>query len=115
MTNAEIINGYFGHFFAGKARHSEVRQLLTEDFKFRDPLMSADSAEDYVNQFKSFGDVLDMRANIKAIIGEGDIVAALVDFDEPAGKMPYSQWFTFRNAKIAGLQVIYDPRPFMES
>jgi hypothetical protein len=113
MTNVEIIMDYFKRFFSGNARHSDVRQLLTDDFKFRDPLMSANSADEYVEQLKSFGDVLDMRVDVKEIVGEGNIVAALVDFNGPGGKIAYSQWFTFRKSKIAALHVIYDPRPFI--
>ena len=114
MTNTEIVRDYFRRFFSGKARHSDVRQLLTDDFKFSDPMMSANSADEYVGQLKSFGDVLDMRVDVKQVAGEGDIVAALVDFHGPAGKMAYSQWFTLRNGKISALQVIYDPRPFLQ-
>ncbi len=28
--------------------------------------------------------------------------------------MQYAQWFTMRDGKIARLEVIYDPRPFLE-
>jgi ketosteroid isomerase-like protein len=115
MTNTEFIRVYFKRFFSGKARHSDVRNLLTDDFQFFDPLLSANSADEYVNRLKSFGDELDMHVDVKEIIGEGDIVAALVDFHGPSGKMAYAQWFTFRGGKIAALRVIYDPRPFTEA
>ena len=114
MANTDVVRDYFRRFFSGKARHSDVRQLLTDDFKFSDPMMSASSADEYVGQLKSFGDVLDMHVDVKQVVGEGDIVAALVDFSGPAGKMAYAQWFTFRNGKISALQVIYDPRPFLQ-
>jgi len=114
MTNTDIVRDYFRRFFSGKAKHSDVRQLLTDDFKFSDPMMSANGADEYVSQLRSFGDVLDMRVDVKQIVGEGDIVAALVDFHGPAGKMAYSQWFTLRNGKISALHVVYDPRPFLQ-
>jgi hypothetical protein len=28
--------------------------------------------------------------------------------------MTYSQWFTLRDGKIARLEVVYDPRPFLD-
>jgi ketosteroid isomerase-like protein len=115
MTNVEVVKAYFKQFFSGPARHSEVRHLLADDFKFRDPLMSADSADEYVSKLQSFGDVIDMHVDVKHVVGDGDVVAALVDFNGPAGKIAYSEWFIFRNGKIAALQVIYDPRPFLES
>lgn len=114
MSNTDIVRGYFKQFFSGKARHSEVRRLLTDDFTFRDPMMSANSADEYIGQLKSFGDDLEMHVDVKQVFGEGDVVAALVDFHGPAGKMAYSQWFTFRDGKIARLQVIYGPRPFLQ-
>jgi len=114
MSNAAIVRDYFKRFFSGKARHSDVRSLLTDDFTFRDPMMSANSADEYVAQLKQFGDELEMRVDVKQVIGEGDVVAALVDFHGPAGPMAYSQWFTFRGGRIASLRVIYDPRPFLQ-
>jgi ketosteroid isomerase-like protein len=114
MSNADIVRGYFKQFFTGKARHSEVRRLLADDFVFRDPMMSANSADEYIGQLKSFGDELEMHVDVKQVVGEGDVVAALVDLHGPAGRMAYSEWFTFRNGKIAALHVIYDPRPFLQ-
>ena len=76
-------------------------------------MMSADSADEYVAHLKQFGDELDMRVDVKQVVGEGDVIAALVDFHGPVGLMAYSQWFTFRGGKISRLQVIYDPRPFL--
>jgi len=114
MSNVDIIQGYFKKFFSGKARHLEVRDLLTDDFTFRDPLMSADSADEYVEQLRSLGDEIEMYAEVREIVGEGDVVAALIDFQGPGGTMQYAQWFTMRDGKIARLEVIYDPRPFLE-
>ena len=37
-----------------------------------------------------------------------------VYFDGPAGKMAYAQWFTMRDGRIARLEVVYDPRPFLQ-
>jgi hypothetical protein len=113
MSNVEIIRNYFKKFFSGKARHSAVRNLLTDDFTFHDPLMTASSAEDYVQQLVGLGDELEMYAEVRAIVGEGDDVAALVDFSGPFGKITYAQWFQMCAGKIAKLDVIYDPRPFL--
>lgn len=39
MDNTAVIREYFQQFFSGKARHSLVREYLTDDFRFRGPLM----------------------------------------------------------------------------
>lgn len=115
MSHVDLVRGYFEKFFTGPARHTEVRALLTDDFRFRDPLMSADGADDYVAQLAALGDELEMYADVRELIGSGDVVAALVDVRGPSGPIPYAQWFTMRDGKIAALEVIYDPRPFLEA
>ncbi len=112
-SNVEIIKAYFDKFFSGPARHADVRGLLTDDFSFRDPLMAADSADDYVRQLTALGDELELHAHVRHVIGEGDRVAALVEFQGPTGPMTYAQWFTMRQGKIARLETVYDPRPFL--
>jgi ketosteroid isomerase-like protein len=77
--------------------------------------MSADSADDYVRQLQAFGDELELYAKPREIVGQGDTVAALVDFQGPSGSIAYAQWFTFRDGKIARLEVIYDPRSFLDA
>jgi ketosteroid isomerase-like protein len=113
MSNVEVITEYFKTFFSGKGRQTEVRNFLTEDFTFRGPLMSASSADDYVNQLAAMGDEIELYATVRELVADGDIVAALVDFQGPDGPITYTQWFTLRDEKIARLEVVYDPRPFL--
>jgi hypothetical protein len=44
MSNVVIVRNYLEKFFSGKVHHSEVRSLLTDDFSFHGPLMSAASS-----------------------------------------------------------------------
>ena len=113
MPNTEIIRQYFKRFFSGKARQSDVRDMVTDDFCFRGPLMRADSADEYVQLVTAMGDEIEMHAEVREIVGQGDVVAALVDFKGPKGPITYSQWFYLRGGKIAGLEVTYDPRSFL--
>jgi hypothetical protein len=55
-----------------------------------------------------------MYAEIRKMISEGDSVAVLVDFQGPGDLMTYAQWFELRGGKICRLEVIYDPRPFLQ-
>ncbi|MGA7305716.1 MAG: VOC family protein [Rhodothermales bacterium] len=115
MSNLEFVRSYFQQFFSGKADHSAVREWITDDFTFRDPLMSADGADDYVNQLKALGTELEMYAEIREIIEQGRYVSALVTVSGPFGSVSYAQWFTLRGQKIARLETFYDPRPFFNA
>ena len=110
----DIIQDYFNCFFSGSARHSDVRDYLTEDFIFRGPLMAADSAEEYIRQLQAYGDNFEMHAEVRKLVSQGDTVAALVEFQGPAGPMTYVEWFTLREGQICRLEVVYDPRPFLQ-
>lgn len=114
MENGELVKKYFETFFSGPVKHSRVRSWLTDDFSFKGPLMSAENADDYVGQLTAMGDELDLRADLRRLVVQGDTVAVLVDFQSPAGAIAYAQWFTIRDGKIAHLEVIYDPRPFLQ-
>lgn len=114
MNYKEIVQTYFDTYFSGKARHSKVRELLADDFTFRGPLMKADSAEEYLERLTAFGDELEMHAEVQSLVWEGFQVAALVDFQGPEGNIKYAQWFTFKGDKIQRLEVVYDPRPFLD-
>jgi len=112
MDNTAVIREYFQQFFSGKARHSQVREYLTDDFSFRGPLMTADTADDYISQITASGDELEMYADVRELIEQQDTVAALVEFQGPKGPIMYAQWFKFREGKICRLEVVFDPRPF---
>ncbi len=112
MSGGDVVREFLRQLFSGKIELAQVRSLLTDDFTFRDPLMSADGADDYISQLKALGEGLTLQGDVRAIVGEGDVVAALVDFEGPSGKIAYAQWFTLRDGKISRLEVIYDPRPF---
>ena len=114
MSNIDIIKSYFETFFSGIAQHTGVRSWLTDDFSFHGPLMSANSADQYIRQLSKFGDEIEMVARVRHIVADKHTVAALVDFRGPSGVIPYAQWFTMREGKIARLDVIYNPRYFLE-
>lgn len=86
MSNVAIVRSYFERFFSGKADHSKVREWLTDDFTFRDPLMSADGADDYVSQLKALGTQQEMYAEVREIVEQGPFVSALVVVRAPVGR-----------------------------
>lgn len=115
MANIDVVRDYFDTFFSGPARHSDVRAFITGDFTFRGPMMSADSADEYVEQLRAMGDEMELYAEVRELVASGDTVAVLVDVQGPTGTIPYAQWFTMQNGRIARLDVVYDPRPFLDA
>jgi ketosteroid isomerase-like protein len=113
MKNSDIIETYFKTLFNGRAKHSTVREFLTDDFVFTDPLMSVNSADAYVGQLVSMGDKFELYARERRLVTGNDGVAALVEFTGADRPMTYSKWLTLRDGKIARLEVIYDPRLFL--
>lgn len=77
--------------------------------------MSANSADEYVDQLIEMGDEMTLVAEVRSLVADGETVAALVDFQGPTSTVSYAQWFTLADGKIARLEVIYDPRPFIEA
>lgn len=114
MDNEAVVREYFSKFFSGTARHSLVRDYLMDDFNFQGPMMEAHSAQEYIGQLQSMGDEFEMHAHVRKAISQGDSVAVLVDFQGPRGPMTSAQWFELREGKICRLEVIYDPRPFLQ-
>ncbi len=114
MSGVDLVRDFLKHLFSAKIDFSKLQSLLADDFTLRDPLMSADGADDYISQLRAFGDDLSLHGDVRAVVGKGEVVAALVDFQGPSGKMAYAQWFTVRDGEISGLEVIYDPRPFLD-
>lgn len=113
MSGVSIVRRYFDELFSGRFRPSAAREWLADEFTFHDPLMKADSADDYVAKLRAVADELDLRGELLQVVGEGEEICAIVSFEGPAGPMPYAHWFTLREGKIARLQVFYDPRPFL--
>lgn len=68
MLNADIIKSYFETFFSGMVQPASVRTWLTDDFHFRGPLMSANSADEYVQQLQTFGDEIEMYPEVRILV-----------------------------------------------
>jgi hypothetical protein len=49
--------------------------------------MRANCAADYIEQLSSYGEELELHAEVLSILGEGDTVAALVDYQGPMGSI----------------------------
>ena len=115
MSAKNIVKKYLDAFFGGGPDLTDVRTLLADDFTFQGPLMTASSADDFIQQLEAMGPGMEMHAEILHLIDEGDCVAALYNFEGPKGKISFAEWYWVRNNQISAIKLHYDPRPLLEA
>lgn len=114
MTAKQVVEAYLAAFFQGGPDLDAVRGMLTDDFTFHGPLMTADSADDLIAQIKGMDDAMeDLHAEIHHVIADGDTVAALYDIVTPVGNLPFAEWYWVTGDKIRTIKLHYDPRPML--
>ncbi len=114
MEAKQVVQAYLAAFFTGGPDIAAMRALLTDDFTFHGPLMTADSAEEFIGEITGMEQPMsDLHAEIHHVIADGDTVAALYDFVTPMGKLPFAEWYWVRGDKISAIKLHYDPRPML--
>lgn len=109
--HTRLVRDYLEALHSG--RLARARELLADDLVYHDPMMTARDADDLIRQVEGFGGAA--NTEIREVVGQGDVVAALTTFRPPqAPAIPFSQWFRIGDGRITSIQVIYDPRPFLE-
>jgi len=114
----EVVRAYLAAFFQGGPDVEAVRALLTDDFTFQGPLMTAGSADDFIAQLTGMSQSMaGLQVEIHHVIADGDAdgdtVAALYDFVTPMGNMPFAEWYWVRGDRISAIKLHYDPRPML--
>ena len=115
MSNLDVVRRYYECLFSSPMRPNDVRALISNSFKLIDPLGSASSTEDYMKQLDMLPENYEMNGEVRRIIADEDVVAALLDFEGPTGPITYSSWFTVAGGKITQIENVYDPRDFLAS
>jgi len=76
-------------------------------------MLEAADADDFIGQMKAIGErVPAMKATIRHIIDEGELVAALYEFREPHPAL-FAEWFTVEDGRITGICIVHDTRPYV--
>ncbi|MCP4958808.1 MAG: nuclear transport factor 2 family protein [Actinomycetia bacterium] len=120
MDNIQLIRDYLGATVPGQIQLDKVREFLADDVKVDDPLMALEGADAFVAALASTQEAAPpgpegaMSSTIQEVVGGDDIVAARVLFEVMGMTVQFSQWFWIVDGKISRIQVIYDPRPFLE-
>ncbi|MEM7336897.1 MAG: nuclear transport factor 2 family protein [Chloroflexota bacterium] len=113
MSTKECVESYLSAFFGERIDLAKIRTLIADDFTFMGPLMTADSADDYIQKLQAFGENARMQAEIQHILIEGETAVARYDFIMPNGRVPASEWYRVKDNKLVSMQLTCDPRSFL--
>ncbi|MDH3680166.1 MAG: nuclear transport factor 2 family protein [Acidimicrobiia bacterium] len=116
MSNNRLVRDYLAVATPGQLDLDAIRSFLADDVQIEDPLMSISGADGFIEALRSTGTESGggMRSTVQDVVGDGDVVAARVLFEMGPMTVQFSQWFWITDGKIARVQVIYDPRAFLE-
>lgn len=113
-ANAQLIRDYLEVATPGRLRLDRIREFVADDVTVDDPLMPFDGADAFVEALGRTPSAGGMRSTVQDVVADGDVVAARVLFEMGDLIVQFSQWFWMEGGKIARIQVVYDPRPFLE-
>ena len=91
----------------------KVRPLLADDYSVEDTLMGAASADEFVEKLRQAAAGGGGSAEVEAVVGDDEVVAALTRFEMGPTHVMFTQWFWVQDGKLKKSRVIYDPRPFL--
>ncbi len=112
MTSAiDVVRAYHDAF--SKKDLTALRAVLSDDFTFHGPMMTAASGDEFVSQFEHFP--FTMQFDSSRMIVDGDNVAHLFDFVviAPAeGRVRMCECFEVKDGKIKSSELYFDPATF---
>ena len=109
----QIVKNYLDIFFGEKFNPEILRPLITNDFCFKGPLMSATNSQEFISKLKALGEEIDMNAEIHKIIIEKNTVVAQYDFLLSNNtRIPACEWYEVREDKISKMLLFCDPKSF---
>ena len=114
MDNTDLVREYLHMATPGQLQLDRIREFLADDVKIDDPLMSIEGADAFIAALEGTGSGQGMTSTVQDVVGDGDVVAARILFETMGTAVQFCQWFWISDKKIARVQVVYDPRPFLE-
>jgi hypothetical protein len=97
----------------GDKRYDAVAEYLTADVAFKGPFMSSDSAQAFLSALQRMAPIWE-RNEVRASFADGDRAAVFYDFvtNTPAGAIPCVELLTFRDGRIASIELLFDRAQF---
>lgn len=114
-ANQELIRRYLSVASPGSLDPDSVRKFLADDVLIEDTLMPSSGADAFVAALRQVPSGEGMSASVQHVVADDRVGAARVLFQAGEMKVQFSQWFWIEDGKITRIQVIYDPRPFLEA
>lgn len=107
MKPIDIAKSYYAAFDAHDL--AKVRALMTDDFRFEGPIMTANSPEELFDGMKTFQ--CEFKNHLKHMAETRNTVATLFDcvFSKPfQATIRMSEWLTIEEGKIRSAVLVYD-------
>ncbi|QTD38079.1 nuclear transport factor 2 family protein [Polaribacter batillariae] len=116
MNTKQIVQNYLDIFFGEKFNPEKLTPLLTEDFHFQGPMMTANSLKEFITNLKTFGSEIKMDSEIFRLVAEKNTVVAHYDFLLPNGRrVPASEWYEIEGEKISKMFLFCDSKLFFDN
>lgn len=93
--------------------YGKLEQLLAADLRFRGPVMTRSSAQDFIGALKRLSAV-HVRSDVKRVFVDGEEVCVIYDFvtSTSAGALPTIEWLHFDGVRIRAIDLYYDQKPW---
>lgn len=90
----------------------ELSEILTKDFQFEGPLLSFNTAEEYINLLRMHPPIGSSYELIRTYEDESS-ACFLFTFSRPGISTLMAQYFEFTDDKISKISSIFDPREYI--
>ncbi len=113
MSTTSVVNNYIRKFFSEKGADLEaIRPMLADEFRFWGPLMTAESADDFIAQLRKMAPIKLAIKQLDLLV-DGDRAVLVFEFNMPDGPVAAAEWYRVRDGKIVEMKLHNDPRPFL--
>jgi|SRR4051794_13764135 limonene-1,2-epoxide hydrolase len=97
----------------GRGDFASARQLLHEDLSFRGPIGAFDTADAFIEAWKTLPIVVE-QVEVRKVFADAADVCVLFDLvaKRPAVTVLVAEWYRVTDGRIAMMQAVFDARPF---
>ena len=94
-----------------KETFDQARKMLADDFTFKGVMGSRNGADAYMDDMRK----MKFKYEVKKIFTAQDDVCLYLEFTQGGHQLSAFSWYHVVSGKVKSLQVIFDPRPLLES